>query len=127
MTVKFLSEEWAQGLKQKLNADPKFQAGAKDKSARVQQVITRPEGDINYWVLLSDGEVDFGVGMIDEADATVTQSYETAAGMAQGKVNPVTAFMLGKIRVTGNVAQLMALQSVLGSVPAALADMDVEY
>ena len=126
MAVAFLSSEWAEQLKDALNARASFQAAAAGKKARLQQVIT---GDpaIRYWIVIDDGTIDMGIGDLEAPDATITESYDTAVGLATRKVNPVTGFMMGKIKVDGNMGMLMGLTGVLGELPEAMATIDTDY
>ena len=127
MTVKFLSEEWAEALKNELNANPGFKEAAAGKSATIQQVIARSDDQTDYWITLADGAIDMGVGDAANPDATITQSYETAVALANSELSPVTAFMTGKIKVAGNMGLLLGLQAVLSLLPAAMASIDTEY
>jgi putative sterol carrier protein len=127
VAVKFLSQEWAEQLTAALNARDSFKAAAAGKKARLQQVITG-DGGTRYWIVIDDGRIDMGVGDLDPpVDATITQSYETAVGLAQRTVNPVTGFMLGKIKVDGNMGILMGLTGVLAELPEAMATIDTDY
>lgn len=127
MAVQFLSPEWAEQLTASLNARDSFKAAAAGKQARLQQVITG-EHETRYWIVIDDGTIDMGLGDLEPpVDATITQSYETAVGLAQRTVNPVTGFMLGKIKVDGNMGMLMGLTGVLQELPEAMATIDTEY
>ena len=126
MAVKFLSPEWAEQLKAALNERASFRAAAAGKTARLQQVITG-DAETRYWIAIDDGTIDMGLGDLDEIDATITQSYETAVGLAKREINPVTGFMMGKIKVDGNMGLLMGLTAVLGELPEAMASIDTEY
>ena len=127
MAVRFLSPEWAQQLTASLNARDSFRSAAAGKKARLQQVITG-EGETRYWIVIDDGTIDMGLGELEPpVDATITQSYDTAVGLAQRTVNPVTGFMLGKIKVDGNMGMLMGLTGVLQELPEAMATIDTEY
>ena len=127
MAVKFLSAGWAEQLTAALNARESFKAAAAGKKARLQQVITG-ESPTRYWIVIDDGTIDMGLGDLEPpVDATITQSYETAVGLAQRTVNPVTGFMLGKIKVDGNMGMLMGLTGVLQEIPEAMATVDTEY
>lgn len=127
MAVKFLSAEWAEQLTASLNARDSFKAAAAGKKARLQQVITG-DAETRYWIVIDDGSIDMGLGDLDPpVDATITQSYDTAVGLAQRTVNPVTGFMLGKIKVDGNMGMLMGLTGVLQELPEAMATIDTEY
>jgi len=126
VAVAFLSSEWAEQLKTALNARPSFQAVAAGKKARLQQVITG-DAETRYWIVIDDGTIDMGIGDLEAPDATITQSYETAVGLARREVNPVTGFMMGKIKVDGNMGMLMGLTGVLGELPEAMAAIDTDY
>jgi putative sterol carrier protein len=127
VSVKFLSDEWAQALKAGLNADAAFKEAAAGKTATIQQVIGDGEDQTHYWIGIADGAIDMGLGDAEGADATITESYETAVGLAKGELSPVTAFMTGKIKVAGNMGLLLGLQNVLALLPTAMAAIDVEY
>ena len=128
MAVKFLSDEWADALKSTLNASDAFREAATGHSATIQQVITGSEGgETRYWIRIVDQTIDMGVGEAEAPDATITQSYATAVGLAKSEVSPVTAFMTGKIKVAGNMGLLLGLQGVLAQLPQAMQGIDVEY
>jgi putative sterol carrier protein len=127
VAVTFLSEEWAQALKDALNADEAFTAAAASTPARLQQVITRDVGETRYWIAIADGAIDMGVGELENPDATITQGYESAVALAKNELNPVTAFMTGKIKIAGNMGLLLSLQGALARLPVAMSAIDVEY
>ncbi len=127
MSVKFLSEEWAESLKAALNEDEAFRAAAGSVSARIQQVIGQDDGETRYWIVIGDGAIDMGIGDLDPVDATISQSYETAAALSRGELNAVTAFMTGKIKVAGNMGLLLSLQGALTRLPPAMSSIQTEY
>jgi putative sterol carrier protein len=127
VSVKFLSEEWAEALKTALNADEAFRAAAASSSARIQQVITQDGGETRYWIVIADGTIDMGIGDLDTVDATITESYDSAVALSKGELNAVTAFMTGKIRIAGNMGMLMGLQAALSRLPPAMSSIQTEY
>jgi putative sterol carrier protein len=127
MSVTFLSEEWAEALKTALNDDEAFRTAAGSVSARIQQVITQDSGETRYWIVIADGAIDMGLGDLEGADATITQSYDTAASLSKGELNAVTAFMTGKIKVAGNMGLLLGLQGALTRLPVAMTSIQTEY
>jgi putative sterol carrier protein len=127
VTVRFLSDEWAQALKAELNESEDFRQAASGHKATIQQIITGTEGTTHYWITIGDGKIDLGVGDIDGEDATITQSYDSAAALAKGELSPVTAFMTGKLKIAGNMGMILGLQGALAQLPAAMAKIDVEY
>lgn len=127
MSVKFLSEEWAEALKRELDQSEDFRQAAAGKHATIQQVITGGERDTNYWITIADGTIDLGVGDVEGEDATITQSYDSAAALARGELSAVTAFMTGSLKIAGNMGLILGLQGAFAQVPAAMAKIDVEY
>lgn len=128
MPVQFLSDEWVEELKQRLNTSESFRKNAGNAKATLQQVITGgPEGERRYWIKIEDGAIDMAPGDIEQPDATVTQDYDTAAAMARSEVSPVSAFMTGKLKVNGSMMLLMQLQGAIGELPKAMDEMDIDY
>lgn len=128
MAVRFLSEEWAQELEERLNATPTFTQAIGSQSVKIQQVITgNADGTSRYWLRLEDGRVDLGVGELQGPDATITQDYDSAVALARSELNPVTAFMTGRIKIAGNMMVLLGLQNALAVLPGVMAEMDVDY
>jgi putative sterol carrier protein len=128
VAVKFLSQEWAETMTSSLNSSDEFKSAAGSQSAKLQQVVTDVEGgDVKYYFVLDNGAAEVSLGEIQGAEATVTQNYDTAAGLQKGEVNAQQAFMQGKLKITGNMMKLMQLQSVISAMPKAVADVEVEY
>lgn len=126
--MKFLSEEWALALRDKVNASEDFRAAAGSQQARIQQVVTDAPGgkDIRYWLTLENGRVDVGVGDLDDAEVTITQDYATAVALAKGDLSGVAAFMSGKIQVS-NMMKVMGLQGALQHLAPLIREIDCEY
>lgn len=127
MGVKFLSEEWAQAMTEALNGSDAFKQAAANQSVKLQNVVTGGDGDVKYYFVLDGGQANVAIGEIDDAEATVTTDYETAAGLQKAELNAVAAFMSGKLKVSGNQMKLMQLQGVINQMPQAVADVEVEY
>lgn len=127
MAVAFLSTEWADALKTALNANEAFRQAIVGQHATIQQVITKDEGDTQYWIKLADDAIDMGLGGVENADATITQSYESAVKLATGELSAVTGFMTGKIKIGGNMGLLLGLQGAFSQLPAAMASIDITY
>ncbi len=105
--AKWLTQEWLDQYKELARGQPE-RPGA---SARMQYVVTGgPEGDIRYYWLLENGQlVENQLGDIADPEITLTLSYEDAVAIQQGELDANAAFMQGKVKVTGNMAKLMAL------------------
>jgi putative sterol carrier protein len=128
MGVKFLSEEWARAVEDALNGNEAFKKTAGSQTAKVQQVVTGPDGEKKYWFKMEGGNVQLGTGEIGESpDATITQDYDTAVALAKNELTGTAAYMSGKLKVSGDLMKLMQLQGTLAQLPQALKDLDVEY
>jgi putative sterol carrier protein len=128
VAVKFLSEEWASAMTEALNSSDEFKGAASGQSVKLQQVVTdAPDGEAKYYFTLDGGAAEVSVGELPDAEATLTQNYETAVAITKQELNPQNAFMQGKLKISGNMMKLMQLQGVFNAMPKAASDVDVEY
>jgi putative sterol carrier protein len=125
--VKFLSDEWATAVTDALNANEQFRQAAGSHTAKIQNVVTTPDGETKYYFLLQDGKAEVSLGEIDGAEATISQDYETAGALMRNELSATAAYMSGRIRINGDLMRLMQLQGVIGTLPQAVKDLDVEY
>lgn len=110
----WLSEAWFEELRQVL-ADQPEHPGA---SARVQFVLVGgPDGEVRYFWVVEDGRVvACSLGdLLDDAELTLTESWEDALAMQRGELDPSAAFMQGRIKVGGSMTRLLALLPLLSS------------
>jgi putative sterol carrier protein len=126
VAVKFLSEEWASAVTDALNSNEAFKQQAQGKTVKVQQVVTSPE-ESKYYVTLQDGQAQVAVGELPDAEATLTQDYDTAVALAKNELNATAAYMSGKLKIQGDLMKLMQLQSLFATLPQAIKGIDVEY
>jgi putative sterol carrier protein len=125
--VQFLTDEWTAELQQRLNESDAFRAATASQRATIQNVIETPDGVKRYWIKIEDGTVELGAGDAPQPDATIEQSYDTAAALARSELNPVGAFMSGKLRINGSMMLLMQLQGALTELARVMQEMDVDY
>ncbi len=85
------------------------------------------DGELHYYLTIAGGSAELARGDLENADVTVTNSYETAVGISKGDLNTQMAFMTGKLRVAGNMAKLMMNQGVITEFAGALSDLDIVY
>lgn len=127
MTVKFLSDEWASEVTKALNSHEGFQKAAGSQSARIQNVVTTPEGEKRYFFKLEGGQAEVGTGDIENPEATVTQDYDTAVALSKNELTGTAAYMSGKLKLQGDLMKMMQLQGLFGTLPQAVSGLDVEY
>jgi len=115
MSHPFLSDEWmaaAKAIREKY-AD---QAAKVTTSIRMNQVITDvPFGDgtVNLFMDTSSGDVVMEAGSLETPDLTMTTDWDTARKIfvEQDQAAGMQAFMSGKIKVTGDMMKMMAMQT----------------
>ena len=111
--AKFLTQEWHDETRKLAEGQPE-RPGA---SARMQYVVTGgPDGDVKYYWVLENGKLlESSLGDLEDAEITLTQSYEDAVAIQKGELDANAAFMQGRVKVTGNMAKLMSLLPITNS------------
>ena len=69
------------------------------------------EGAGQWLVAVSDGAVSVTEGG-GEADTTISTSEETMMAVVRGEQNPTTAYMTGKLKITGDMGAALKLQKL---------------
>lgn len=115
MPYPFLSDEWIDEA-HAIRAEYRDRAPLVPHVLRMNLVVTEipfGEGQIDAHMDTTSGEMELDKGHLEEADLKITVDYATAkAILVEG--NPqagMQAFMAGRIRVEGDMAKLMALQT----------------
>src|SRR5260370_14210890 len=107
MPVNYLTPEWIEAYNAALAGDDAVRAALKGKSAALQMVISgAPDGEVRYWLRIADGGASAGLGDIDGADVTISQSYETSAQVNKGELDGQQAVMQGKVKVAGQMLKM---------------------
>jgi putative sterol carrier protein len=128
MPVKYLSAEWIDEYNAALAKDDTVREAVKGKSAAIQMVVSgAPQGEVRYWLRIADGGASAGLGDLDGADVTISQSYETAGQVARGELDGQKAFTQGKVKIQGKMMKMMQLRGPLARIQAALGTIDAEY
>ncbi|MBP7999119.1 MAG: SCP2 sterol-binding domain-containing protein [Chloroflexi bacterium] len=70
------------------------------------------EGGGEWQVNIADGKVTTEKASAEKPTAKVTMDADDYKNMMSGKLNPVQAFMSGKVRVEGDLNAVMKLQSM---------------
>ncbi len=112
-----LAADGAFTVAQVVEAVPDAAGGPSDGSTgtvrTVRTVLTIAEGHAHL-ALDPDG------GASDAADVTMLLGYDDTLAMAQGVLEPADALAAGRVRVRGDLAALVAAQSVLQAASAEL-------
>jgi len=110
---KWLTQEWLEEERRLAESQPE-RPGA---SSRMQYVVTGgPEGEVRYYWILENGKLlESQMGELSDSEVTLTTNYDDAMKVQQGELDANAAFMQGRIKVTGNMAKLMALLPITNS------------
>lgn len=130
MAVQFLSDEYMEIATETMNAHEEFADAIGDAELGMQFVVTDMPGgadDLEYYIRIQDGEGVMARGELEAPDATIKNSYDTAARISSGDLNSTMAFMTGKLKASGNLAKLMVHQGALNQIQDAMEAVDVEY
>lgn len=113
----FLSKEWVEKAKEIRES---YRASSPEMPAiiRMNQLVTDipfEEGELRTYVDTSSGIFEIELGELENPDISLVLDYETAKSILVDLDSQaaVAAFMAGKIKVTGDLTKLMALQGSL--------------
>ena len=115
MSFAFLSPEWIDAARE-IRERYSSQTAPIEVAVRVNQVVTDVpfgDGELHAHIDTSSGDVDLELGHLDEPDATITLSYETARALLveRDPAKVMQAFMSGGIQVDGDLMKVMAMQA----------------
>ena len=72
-----------------------------------------PDLDVFFHTNFHDGEVEAGLGELEDEDIYLTMDSDIFDGMFTGRVNAAKAAMKGDLAFSGNMAAAMRLQSLM--------------
>jgi putative sterol carrier protein len=70
------------------------------------------EGAGQWTVKVEDGSVSVDDGLEDAADCTISASQEIFQKIVAGEQNPTSAYMMGKLKLKGDMGAAMKLQKL---------------
>ncbi len=115
--ARYLSPEWIGELHRVASSSASLRAATTDVGLVIQQEITGGPGDDVAWhVVLDHGDVAVRPGRAEAADVTFRQDHATAVAISRGELAAQAAFMVGRLRVGGDVAGLIRHQRALTEV-----------
>ncbi|MCY7304293.1 MAG: SCP2 sterol-binding domain-containing protein [Thermoleophilia bacterium] len=82
------------------------------KTAGMNNRFAFDVADVGIWtVVVTDGAVTVEEGD-HNADCTISASEETLMKISRGEANPTTAYMTGKLKISGDMGAALKLQKL---------------
>lgn len=66
-----------------------------------------------YWIKIADSKLETGTGSIESPRMTLRATADDFYGMMTGSVNPMQAFMMGKIKIAGDSSLALKLMPLI--------------
>lgn len=85
---------------------------AENVNATIQFDLSGDNGG-QYWLRIADGKAESGEGTSDSPRMTIKAAADDFISMMQGKLNPMQAFMTGKIKIVGDTNLAMKLMPLI--------------
>ncbi|SHF30831.1 Putative sterol carrier protein [Desulfofundulus australicus DSM 11792] len=104
----FTLEETVEKLKENISAPPGMEA-----TTATYQFILEGDGGGNYILKFQDGRGSIEQGTAENPDVTITMQVSDFIDLVSGKLNAITAFMTGKLTISGDFNLALKLQSLL--------------
>jgi putative sterol carrier protein len=117
---KFLTDDWisaARQIRDELDAEGQLPAGGAPIRLNLNVTdVPFGDGDVEAHADTTDG-IDMELGHLDAVDATLTLGYDVAQAIFVNgdAAAAMQAFMASQLKVEGDLAKVMALQSQLQS------------
>jgi putative sterol carrier protein len=126
--ARFLSDEWIADLDRAASSSDALRVATGDFSLTVQQVVTEPadrsDTEATTWfVSIDHGAIAVRAGRATRPDVTFTQDRATATAVGRGELSAQAAFMLGRLRVGGEVSLLTAHQGAFAGLDDVFAEV----
>jgi putative sterol carrier protein len=74
------------------------------------EVTGGPDGDVKYYWVLEDGHLrESALGVLADAEVTLTTVWSDAMAIQKAELDANAAFMQGKVKVAGNMGTMLKL------------------
>lgn len=117
MTHPFLSDEWMEAARD-IRARYADEVPDVPTSITINLAVTDVpfgKGEVTAHIDTSSGSLVMELGEVDDAPTTITTDYDTARAIFvdQDQAVAMQSFMAGKIKVQGDMMQMMAMQTAI--------------
>ncbi|AGN25791.1 SCP2 sterol-binding domain-containing protein [Candidatus Methanomassiliicoccus intestinalis] len=109
MSVEPMIQELIDKFNTKVDSDEKL----RDELKGLSKTAFIDLGDEKYNFTLKDEHIqNFSAGEIENPDVTITSDPETFMGVMEGKIKPMKAFALRKVKIKGDISDIMSLRKL---------------
>ena len=106
--MRYLSLDWIDAVRAAVASTHSIRELAEAHDIGVTQVVTGgPEGDVTYHLQVGEGSVHFGAGEALREDVRLSQSWDTAVGVATSTLPAQEALVRGLVKITGDPTRLI--------------------
>ena len=118
----FLTPEWAEALEAAANASDAFVDAVQGVELIIEQeVAVDGLAPVRYALAFAGGRLRVHWGGVADPDVVFAQSRDTAERINRGELNAQQAFVLGKLRVSGDLERLLAAREAFSRLEGAFA------
>ena len=117
--MKFLSEEWVEALDAKLReSDVRLSPDPEVDGLCVQNIAELGDGEapLCYFIRVDAEGATAAFGEASDPSVVFTQPYDVAVSIAQRQRDAHAAFLLGEIKVAGDVTALLQLGDITAKI-----------
>ena len=107
------TDAWIAAADAAARADAGLREAAVGRSVVIGQEVVDGERRTRWHVVLDAGEVSVRAGWPDDPDVTFSQDASVAERIARGELAARTAFVLGHVRLGGDVSRLLEVAPAL--------------
>lgn len=123
----FLSVDWLDALGRAAAKSTALHDATERHRLVIEQTVTDgPNGDSRYHVLVDNGAVAVCAGEADAPTLTFSTDYATAVAVNSGAESAQAAFMRGRLRVGGDVRELLRNAEILSMLEDVFAPVRAE-
>ena len=108
------TDAWIAAADGAARADAALREASVGRRMVIGQEVVDGERRTRWHLVLDDGEVAVRAGWPDDPDVTFSQDTSVAERIARGEVAARTAFVLGQVRLGGDVSRLLEVAPALG-------------
>jgi len=88
-----------------------FQSARAGNVNAVVQFNLTGDGGGTWTVKIAEGKCEVAEGAAQAPNATVTAAAADYLALTRGELNPMSAFMSGKLKITGDMSLMMSFQN----------------